>query len=269
MEKILFKTLENENFNLWIYDEENAATRKNRTAMVWIHGGGWYSGDPDYFGDDYDFFTKKGIVCFGVEYRLVLNKENDLYANRLCGAVEDCIDAVLFIKEHSEDFGIDPDKIVVVGESAGGHLALCFATDVVNRINKAALPNAVIAYNPVIETIGRWSASAGRIEGVNFDTEGFYKRYNILKGISPIHNIVKNNIPLLLLTGIDDKCVYPGEVVDFYEKYKSMGNKAEIELYPKTGHAFALPFWYDNDRVSLNKSLNTIETFLKEYGFQK
>lgn len=267
MEKIPFKTVDNEKLNLWLYDEGDSKTQKNRTAMIWIHGGGWYSGDPGYFGDDYDFFTKLGIVCFGVEYRLVLKNENDLYANRLRGALEDCIDSVMFVKENSDRFGIDADKIIVVGESAGGHLAICFATDIINNRNKSAIPNAVIAYNPVIETVARWSTSTGKTEGISFDKESFYKRYNILKSISPSHNIIKNNTPLLLLTGIDDVCVFPGEVVDFYERYKEVGNKAEIELYPKTGHAFALPFWYENDRVSLNKSLNTIKSFLEKYRF--
>lgn len=267
MEKIPFKNVDNKDLNLWLYDEGNPKTEKNRIAMVWIHGGGWYSGSPDYFGDNYEYFTKQGIVCFGVEYRLVLKNENDPYASRLCGAIEDCIDSVLFVKKNSDYFGIDKDKIIIVGESAGGHLALCFATDIINNKNKAAIPRAVIAYNPVIETIARWSTSTGKTEGISFDTECFYKRYNILKSISPSHNIVKNNIPLLLLTGIDDKCVFPGEVVDFCDRYNKAGNEAEIELYPSTSHAFALPFWYDNDRISLNKSLNRIDEFLKKYKF--
>ncbi len=269
MEKIFFKTVDNENLNLWVYDEGNPLKDKERSALIWIHGGGWNSGSPDYFGDDYDYFTKLGAVCFGVEYRLVSKTENDPQAVRLQGAFSDCIDAIMFIKQNANKFGVSADKIVVIGESAGGHLALCTATSVINRFNKEAVPNAVVAINPVLRTIDRWSESAARIEGLSLGVDEFYNRYKILKEVSPSDNIEKNNIPLLLLTGIDDKCVYPGEVVDFFERYIACGNKADIELYPNTGHAFTLPFWYDNDRISLNKALNKMEKFLYDLGYIK
>lgn len=264
MEKIEFKKLGNESLHLWVYDAA-AKSDKNRTAMIWIHGGGWYSGDPGYFGDDYDYFIKMGIVCFGIEYRLVSTTENDPMAEKLHGAVNDCIDAVLFIKNNADKFGVDRNKIIIVGESAGGHLALCFATDIVNKINKNAIPQMVIAYNPVIETIAKWSTSTGKIDNIKMDEEYFYSRYKVLKEISPIHNIVKNNIPLLLLTGIDDCVVYPGEVLDFYEKYLLAGNDAIIKLYPNTTHAFALPFYYDRGMESRDKSLKDIEQFMIDY----
>lgn len=267
MEKVCFKTFDNENLDLWVYDSEKPENNKKRTAMIWIHGGGWTGGSPDYFGDDYDYFTKQGIVCFGVEYRLVSGKENDIDAKRLQGAVEDCADAVVFVRKNAEKFGVDPEKVVVVGESAGGHLALCMATDIVNKFDKSAIPNAVVAYNPVIETVARWSQYAARYEGVSFSVDEFKKRYGILKGLSPYHNITKNDIPLLLLTGIDDRVVFPGEVMDFYERYIIAGNEARVEFYPNTTHAFALPFWYDNDRVSLNESLEIIDEFLQKHNY--
>ena len=266
MEKVVFKTVNDEKLNLWVYDNGNPETDKNRTAILWIHGGGWNSGSPDYFADDYDYFTARGAVCFGVEYRLVSQTENDTQAVALREAIKDCVDAILYVKQNCQSFGIDSEKIVVIGESAGGHLALCFATDIVNRIDRQAVPNAVIAYNPVVETVARWSKSAAKYDNVSFDVNEFYSRYNILKSISPYHNITENKVPLLLLTGIDDTVVYPGEVFDFYEKYIAVGNKVEIELYPKTTHAFALPDWYDKGRESLEKSLKTSEKFLEKYN---
>lgn len=267
MEKITFKTAGEEELKLWVYDEGNPTQDKGRTAVIWIHGGGWNSGSPDYFGDDYNYFTKLGAVCFGVEYRLVSKTENDPQGRRLIEALTDCFDAIVHVKRNADKYGVDTEKIVVIGESAGGHLALCTATSVVNRMNPEAVPNIVVAYNPVMSTIDRWSASAAKTDGMNLSVEEFYARYDILKSISPSCNIVKNNIPVLFLTGIDDRCVYPGEVVDFYERYLAAGNNCELELYPNTGHAFALPFWYDNDRVSLNKSLKKTEEFLGKYGY--
>ncbi len=265
MKKIIFKKTEREELKLWVYDEAVFDQNQKRTALIWIHGGGWNSGDPDFFGDDYDYFTKQGAVCFGVEYSLISKNETDIYGRQLKNALQDCIDAVMYVKGHNAEYGIDPERIVIIGESAGGHLALCFATDIVGKINPNALPKAVVAYNPVVETIAKWSGDCAVTNGERLSVEDFYNRYKSLKAFSPRNNIVKNGIPLLLLQGIEDKCVYPGDVVDFYEKYLAVGNVAEIELYPNTSHAFALPFWYDNDRISLNKSLDTVNDFLKKH----
>lgn len=267
MEKITFKTFNNEKLDLWVYDDGNPETDKNRTALIWIHGGGWNSGNPNYFGDDYNYFTKQNIVCFGVEYRLVSKDQNDVEAIRLQGAIEDCMDSVSYVRKNANKFGIDPQKVIVIGESAGGHLALCLATDIVNRFDETSIPNALIAYNPVVETVARWSQWAAKYDGISFSVEEFNKRYKILKSISPYHNIVKNNIPLLLLTGIDDRVVFPGEVMDFFEKYKAAGNEAEIEFYANTTHAFALPAWYDKGMESRDKSLEVIEGFLKKHKY--
>lgn len=265
MEKIVFKKTQKEELKLWVYDDNAQNSDESRTALIWIHGGGWNGGDPDYFGDDYDYFTKQGAVCFGVEYSLISKTETDIYGRQLENALEDCIDAVMYVKGHKAEYGIDPDKTVIIGESAGGHLALCFATDIVKKINPEALPKAVIAYNPVVETIAKWSGDCAKINGKKLSVEDYYNRYKSLKRLSPRNNIAKNEIPLLLLQGIDDECVYPGDVVDFYEKYLAVGNETQIELYPNTSHAFALPFWYDNDRISLNKSLDKVNSFLKKH----
>ena len=56
-------------------------------------------------------------------------------------------------------------------------------------------------------------------------------------------------------------------VKDFYERYIIAGNEARVEFYPNTTHAFALPFWYDNDRVSLNESLEIIDEFLQKHNY--
>lgn len=70
-----------------------------------------------------------------------------------------------------------------------------------------------------------------------------------------------------MLTGIDDRVVFPGEVMDFFEKYKAAGNEAEIEFYANTTHAFALPAWYDKGMESRDKSFEVIEDFLKKHKY--
>lgn len=265
MNIIPYKKVKDRIINLWHYDEGNPKTDKNRTAIIWIHGGGWRATDPGYFGDNYYYFTKKNAVCFSVDYRLIPN-EIDEYCNFLEDCINDCFDAIEYVRKNSYEYGIDPQKIVVIGESAGGHLALCTATDVVNKFNVRAIPNMVIAYNPVTNIVGKWGESACKLER-SLNVEEFMKRNNRLLSMCPDSNIIKSGIPLLLLTGLDDKVVHPGDVLSFYRRYKEAGNESEIVFYPNTAHAFALPNYYKGGLESLYDSLDKIVKFMKVYGF--
>ncbi len=259
MEKKIYKQ---NDISLWIYDKGNPKSEKNRPAVIWIHGGGWNSADPGSFGDGYDFYLSKGAVCFGIDYRLVPDGEPDADCVYIKRCIADCVNAVAHIRENADLFGIDPQKITVIGESAGGHLALCTVTGVGREFGKDFLPNACIAYNPVTEMIGKWADCASKVED-GLSTEAFYKRHDIIRRLSPANNITASGVPLLLLTGIDDKVVFPGDVIEFCKRYRDAGNPAEIVLYPNTTHAFALPYYYQYGLDSRDASL------LKSYGFLK
>jgi len=263
MEKKIYKI--NNDLSIWVYDNKNPQTNKNRPAIVWIHGGGWNSADPSSFGDGYDFYLEKGAVCFGIDYRLVPDQEIDTDCVYIKRCVSDCVESIGYIRKNADMFGIDPHKITVIGESAGGHLALCTVTDVVKQIDENAMPDACIAYNPVTEMVGKWADCASKVSD-GLTSEQFLKRHGIIRKISPANNIIKTDIPLLLLTGIDDKVVYAGDVIEFCEDYKKVGNDAEIVLYKNTVHAFALPYYYQYGLESRDDSLIKSFYFLKKYN---
>ncbi len=85
--------------------------------MIFIHGGAWTTGKrSDYLPYLIDY-AKKGFVTATVSYRLV--KQAIFPA-----AVQDVTCAVKYIKSHAEEYGIDPHNVVLIGGSAGGHLAM-------------------------------------------------------------------------------------------------------------------------------------------------
>lgn len=265
MDIIRYKKTENGYVNLWRYDEGDPKTDKDRTAMIWIHGGGWHSTDPGIFGSNYSYFTKLNAVCFGVEYRLA-PEESDVNCRFLERCIRDCLDAIDYVRDNCGNYGVSPKKLVVIGESAGGHLALCTVTDVAHRFGAKRFPALAVAFDPVTDVTGKWGDAACRLDK-NLSCEEFLERYNRLREMSPADNIVKNGVPLLLLTGIEDKVVHPGEVMSFFRKYQEAGNEAEAVFYPDTVHAFALPDYYKNGLSSLEDSLRRIADFMKKYGF--
>lgn len=89
-------------------------------GVVMIHGGGWRGGDKsnyELFGRDY---ARRGVAAFSISYRLSS-------VARYPAAVEDCLDAIRWLRAHAAEFRLDPDRLAVEGGSAGGHLALMVA----------------------------------------------------------------------------------------------------------------------------------------------
>lgn len=115
---IVYKQVDSVSLKLDVY---KLKTLKTATpALVFIHGGGWSKGNKsDYLSYLIDY-AKKGYVTVTVSYRL--SKVAPFPA-----AVQDVKCAVQWIRAHSKEYMINPDKIAVIGGSAGGHLAMMLA----------------------------------------------------------------------------------------------------------------------------------------------
>lgn len=103
-----------EDTTLDVYLPEDGATQ--RPAVLFLHGGAWASGDKSEYGDAAQRLAGSGYVAATANYRLV--PEGSYPA-----AIQDARCALAFLRGHAAEYGIDPDRIAVVGYAAGGHLA--------------------------------------------------------------------------------------------------------------------------------------------------
>ncbi len=96
--------------------------RRNAPGILWIHGGGYIAGMKEmvHMSRAVDLVKKYGAVVVSPGYRLA-------WSVPYPAAVNDCYDALLYLKKHANAFGINLNQIMVGGESAGGGLcaALC------------------------------------------------------------------------------------------------------------------------------------------------
>ena len=129
------------------------AEEKKTTATVVIFPGGGYWGRAPHEGHSYALhFNSIGMDAFVCEYRT--SDMGDSFPSPLLDARR----AIRFVRANAEKFGIDPDRVAVIGSSAGGHLAAFVSTytdpidgegaDELDRIN--CVPNATILCYPVI-----------------------------------------------------------------------------------------------------------------------
>lgn len=219
-------------------------------VAILVHGGGWSGGsksgsDKPGNGADitpwFDAFTAAGCVWFSIDYRLAP-------AHRWPAGYEDTLTAIRWVKAHAAEFGGDPRRIVLVGHSAGGHLA-CLAGvlgDASTRVQ------AVIGFAPVTDlvtdTVNRGGASTS-LQAL-FDiakelTPGTRAR---LADVSPSEHVRAGLPAFLLLHGDADKTVPIAMSRAFQEKLHAAGNTCDLLVLPGAGHGLlkwkeSLPDW--------------------------
>lgn len=222
-----------------------------RPAIILVHGGGWQSKKifadqiswaGDYLGFLARYLADLGYVCVSVDYRLAKD-----YAQpdgfQLINLFDDCLDAVNHIMANTQRYGIDPNRVIVLGESAGGQLAGALATS--TRAQHLNLRGAILA-NPIMDFVddSYWQAYVPK-ESVHFALKDltFSQRCVYL---SPLRQIRHDTCPVVLLHGMDDTVVSPAHAIRTYKAMKNIDRPCRLHLLEKTGHAFLLTEFTDN-----------------------
>jgi acetyl esterase/lipase len=184
-------------------------------------------------------------VGFSIEYRLV-SKDGKV---AVADCVADCKSAIRYIRQHAEELGIDPNKIIIMGDSAGGHLASCMGTiegfdDPGDNPKFSALPNALVLYNPLSDFttsvfINRIIGGAALEKKPTPESQvPTAAQTELAKKLSPLYNVHKIQAPCLILHGTEDVTILPEQSVRFNAAMKKAGNNCTLILLPNTSHAF-------------------------------
>jgi len=208
---------------LYFVYPELAKAAERRPTVVFIHGGGWGAGNPDQWFPQCRYFALRGLVGVSVQYRL----KSDTTTVAEC--VTDCKSAIRYLRRNARSLGLDPEKIVVVGESAGGHLAAALGTidgydEPGEDIAVSGVPNALVLLNPITDLTTRWGESLGAKA----------------ESLSPLHHISKKTPPTLLIHGDADQVVDLQHARSFHEKMLAVGNRSQLIVLPAADHAFAI-----------------------------
>lgn len=127
-------------------------------CLLLFHGGGWGNGDKKTFHYDCEYFASRGIVAITANY-FMYTKEQRLKlpetVSRKAACVTDAKSAIRWVKQHGAELGIDPDKLIVGGGSAGGHISILSTTN--PGLNDPADPQGIdtevaayVLFNPAL-----------------------------------------------------------------------------------------------------------------------
>ena len=203
---------------------------------VVIFPGGGYSGLSEHEGAGYArYFCEAGIACFVVEYRL------GTQGHRHPSMLEDALAAVYTIRNQAAELGLDPQKIGVMGSSAGGHLSAHvlvawdqYACDISLR------PDFGILCYPVIISTGEHAhkGSMRNVAGENPPSE-------LLASLSCERWISAQTPPCFLWHTGEDASVPPENSLVFASALRACGVSCELHLYQTGGHGLGLEAPFD------------------------
>lgn len=239
-------------------------------ALVLIHGGGWVGGTPDAFMLLAAYFAERGLRTFNVTYRLAKPGESGVE-----DCLQDCRTAMRYLRAHSAELGIDPHRIAVLGDSAGGHLAAALGTipgfdHPDDDLSVSAVPDAMILYNPIVDmTEGEWirfavggNALADRKSKLPDSPEDVTKA----RSLSPLFHVASGQPPALLMHGTDDKVVPVSQAERFAAAAAAAGNRCDLILLPQTSHAFVVPNYKSPEEAVVSATI-AADHFLESLGW--
>ena len=205
----------------------NPTASKPTPVIINIHGGAWRAGTKESQGG-FNTFFKAGFAVANMEYRLSGQAKAP-------AAVEDTRCMLIYLIKNAKELNIDVNKIVIMGGSAGGHLALMgglLANDHRFDTNCPGVENVKVA--AIIDKYGitdvwDWtfgpeskSSSPKLWLGDNVKNEAF------IKSVSPIYYVNKNSPPIFIVHGDSDPTVPYQQSVDLYKKLQKLGVKSEF-----------------------------------------
>ncbi len=233
-------------FNLWentpgMCEEVPTITyyepiNKKSDAAIVIFPGGGYGHRAGHEGKDYaEFYAENGISAFVVDYRVA--------PHRFPLPLLDARRAVRYVRFYAEKFGIDKNKIAVMGSSAGGHLAAMVSTyyneidfEGVDEIDfEDFVPNKQILCYPVIRLLGKEFSHLG--SGRNLLAE---QHACLGEDLSPDLIASEYTPDAFMWHTFNDNVVNVKNTLKYAEKLKSVGASAEVHIFPEGNHGLGL-----------------------------
>ncbi len=239
-------------------------------VVVMIHGGAWIKGDKSMDNKVYicKVLANNGYVVFTINYRLAP-------AHILKKQVEDAMAAVIWVKQHAEEYGGDPERVGVTGGSAGGHLGAMVAWasedpyfiptgnpagDIDSDVLVAALYYPVIDLDETLKTNTRSATPLARPLLTGKSGKAYRQA---LKHLSP-HNHVDPDIPpTMFMTGDADALdLYP-QSVDYQRKLTELGVDSRLYTAPGKDHGFTWQYWEPESVESVVEMVEFFDGYLK------
>jgi acetyl esterase/lipase len=213
-----------------------------RAALVYFSGGAWTHGSVNQFRPHAFYLAGRGMVAVRADYRVLPE------GRTMDNMAEDPRDAVRWVRAHADELGVDPAKIVVSGQSAGGHLAAAstFLPDGAAPSDGPAVSaraNALVLLSSALHLEDRW-----------FDGDAA-----LVGRICPTRNLRRPVPPTLLIVSAEDDLLEQHDA--FARRARELGARVESYVQETGSHTFAL------QSPGMERTCLCIDQFLVSLGY--
>lgn len=230
-----------------------------KPAILYFPGGGFTSADYNKFYEIRHALAQAGFVVAGAEYRTI--------PDTFPAPVVDGKAAIRYLKAHAENFGIDPLRIGLLGDSAGGYLVQMLGTtmgetffeegeyldensDVASVVSMFGISDLINIGEGYEEKLKAFHRSPASTEALLLHGPAFYNSPgNTVFGdldkarfASPVGHIKSGHPPFMIMHGTKDQLVSPVQSIQLFEQLKAKNNDAKLVMVKDAGHGDI--FWF-------------------------
>lgn len=260
-----------EKLDLYLPKNRNAVEKS--PAVLLIHGGGWKEGDKRQ-AREIEFgmtLAQNGFVAASINYAL-------RSAGKFPQNLQDCKNGIRYLRAHADELGVDPNRISVMGGSAGGHLALLvgYTADQPNLAPSQPYPGVSDKVSSVVDFYGISNLATRKetdpngkplkIDPLDSATQSIFgSTPQDWKKASPITYVKRDVPPTLILHGKKDTTVDSDQSQELADALKKTGATYEIIWLPNAPHSFSFQHAVPKSKKPLEKDVGpAVLSFLKK-----
>ncbi len=246
----VYKTVGDVQLKLYIFTPADHKATDRRPAIVFFFGGGFVKGSPTQFAQHCRYFASRGMVAITADYRV-----HDRHGTLPRDSILDGRDALRWVRANADRLGIDPQRIVASGGSAGAMIAACLGVIPTldpesERHAVSYTPNAMVLFNP-----------AGMGPEPPKRTPAGQKLFP--KEILPYHFVREGLPPMIMFFGTEDRFLAPAQ--QFQKLAQEKGNRCEVLTWEGVGHGF-FNFGRQDNKFFL-ETVAAADRFLASLGY--
>lgn len=247
-----FKTVAGaDSLRLHVFKAQGADAAPRKPAIVFFFGGNWTRGSLTQFVPQARYLAQRGMVAVLADYRVFERQGTSPFE-----AMADAKSAVRWLRQHADELGIDPTRIVAAGGSSGGHIALSAAVfeqfdERTENLAVSSKPNALVLFNPAVDT----THSKPDVWKERFGARG--------QEASPAHHPLTSLPPTLILHGRKDALVPFVDVEGYCTRAVQSGRACKLVAYEGAEHGFFNPQngggqWYRETLLEVDRFLTAL-----------
>ncbi|MDA0346352.1 MAG: alpha/beta hydrolase [Verrucomicrobia bacterium] len=215
----------------------NKKSAKPLPVVVWVHGGGWMNGSKQKPRAEY--LAEHGYAVASIDFR---QSHDAMWPAQ----INDCRNAVRWLRSHAETYHLNPEKIGAWGSSSGGHLVALMGTlpydpneKVSSRVQAVCDwfgPTDLLSMPPNNVGNGRTEEDVANSNGAKLLGCTVKDCPDLAKQVSGLHNVSSDDAPFLIMHGDEDPGVPVSQSTRLHEELQAHGVYSELEIVVGAGH---------------------------------